>query len=108
MKRLNEAVEGHPDGVLIHIDVAPASSQVEVPASFNVWRGSIEVKLTEKADRGRANRQLIQELAKAFEVSQKDIEIMRGHKSQRKVVLIRGADVESIIAILKRSLGDGA
>lgn len=105
MKTLDDAVERHPDGAVLHIDVLPGSPELVIPAGFNAWRGSIEIRLTERADQGRANRQLLQELARAFGLSQGDVEIMSGHRSHRKVVLMRGIDAESVLAALRRSLG---
>lgn len=104
MKSLDDAVELHPDGVVLHIDVLSGSSELVIPAGFNAWIGSIEIRLTERADHGRANRQLLQELARAFGLSQSDVEIMSGHRSRRKVVLLRGSDAESVLAALRRSL----
>jgi|GEM_PF-2121164 len=105
VKSLDDAVERHPDGVILHIDVLPGSSELVIPAGFNAWRGSIEIRLTERADHGRANRQLLQELARAFGLSQGDVEIMSGHRSHRKVVLMRGIDAGSVLEALRRALG---
>lgn len=104
MKTLDDAIERHPDGVVLHIDVIPGSSELVVPAGFNAWRGSIEVRLTERADKGKANRQLLQEISRAFGLTQSDVEIVSGHRSQRKVVLMRGIDAESVLAALRRSI----
>lgn len=104
VKSLDDAVERHPDGVVLHIDVLPGSPALMIPAGFNAWRGSIEIRLTERADHGRANRQLIQEIARSFGISQGDVEILSGHRSHRKVVLMRGIDAESVLAALRRSL----
>ncbi|NPU87321.1 MAG: YggU family protein [Methanothrix sp.] len=104
VKTLDDAIERHPDGVVLHIDVIPGSSELVVPAGFNAWRGSIEVRLTERADKGKANRQLLQEISRAFGLTQGDVEIMSGHRSQRKVVLMRGIDAESVLAALRRSI----
>lgn len=104
MKTLDDAVERHPDGVILHIDVVPGSSELVIPAGFNAWRGSIEIRLTERADHGRANRQLLQEISRVFGLSQSDVEILSGHRSHRKVVMMRGIDAESVVAALRRSL----
>lgn len=104
MKSLDDVVERHPDGTVLHIDVLPGSSELLIPAGFNAWRGSIEIRLTERADHGRANRQLLHELARAFGLPQGDVEIMSGHRSHRKVVLLRGIDAEAVLAALRKSL----
>jgi len=67
---LCEAVKPHPLGCIISFDVVPGSSRLVVPSGFNLWRKSIEAHLTEEPSRGRANRQLTEELARTLGISE--------------------------------------
>jgi uncharacterized protein (TIGR00251 family) len=92
-----DAIEDHPDGVIIRFDVVPGASRVKVPSGFNPWRRSLEAKLTEKPTRGKANKQLISEVSSLLEVSRDCVQVISGQKSSRKVVLVRGIDVEKAV-----------
>lgn len=104
---VGDAVDTNPGGFVIRIEVSPGASSVAIPSGYNLWRRSIEVRLTERAERGRANRQLLEGLSDLFGVPVTDIEIKSGEKSSRKVLLIRGMDRGHAVAILESALSDG-
>jgi uncharacterized protein (TIGR00251 family) len=89
-----EALSHHPQGLTIRFDVVPGSSIVEVPSGFNPWRKSLEAKLTQEPQQGKANRQLIEEVAKVLGITEKNVEVLSGHKSSRKVLLVLGLDID--------------
>ncbi|MCK9440567.1 MAG: DUF167 family protein [Methanothrix sp.] len=98
-----EAVKSHPQGCTISFEVVPGSSRLAVPSGFNPWRRSIEAHLTEEPSRGRANRQLMAELAGALCISEHNIEVLSGHKSARKLLLVKGmAKDEAVFALEKK------
>jgi uncharacterized protein len=97
---LRDAIEHHPQGLTIRFDVAPGSSVVEVPSGFNPWRKSLEARLTEEPTRGKANRQLVQEVAKILGVPERNVEVLSGHKSSRKVLLVRGLEIDHAASCL--------
>ena len=96
---LHEAVEPHPLGCIIRFEVVPGSSQLRVPSGFNPWRRTLEARLKEEPTRGRANRELMAEIARSLSVSESDVEVLSGHKSQRKVLLVKCVTAEMVISI---------
>ncbi len=98
---MSDAIESHPLGCIIRFEVVPGSSRLAVPSGFNPWRRSLEARLTEEPTRGRANRQLRAELARALSIPESDIEVLSGHKNARKVLLVRGIEKNRAISILK-------
>ncbi len=98
------AVEHHPLGCIIRFEVVPGSSRLAVPSGFNPWRRSLEARLTEEATKGKANRQLVAELARVLSISESDIELMSGHKNARKVLLVKGEEMDKVVMILKSIL----
>jgi len=97
----NEALESHPQGLIIRFEVIPGSSKLSVPSGFNPWRNVLEAKLTEEPFKGKANKQLVDAVAKLFDLPANQVEVLCGHKSARKVVLVRGIAVEKALMLLK-------
>jgi uncharacterized protein len=98
------AVEPHPLGCIIRFEVVPGSSRLAVPSGFNPWRRSLEARLTEEASKGKANRQLVSELARVLSISESDIDLLSGHKNSRKVLLVKGVEKDKAISILRSIL----
>ena len=94
-----EAFEPHPLGCIIRFEVVPGSSRLLVPSGFNPWRRTLEARLKEEPTRGRANRELKAEVARTLSVSESDVEVLSGHKSSRKVLLVKGVTAEMAISI---------
>ena len=66
------------------------SSELEVPSGFNPWRRTLEARLTEEPTKGKANRQLVEEVARILGIPERNVEVLSGHKSARKVLLVMG------------------
>jgi hypothetical protein len=98
-----EAIKPHPRGLTIRFEVAPGSSKLEVPSGFNPWRRTLEARLTEEPIKGKANRQLVAEVARILCIPERNVEVLSGHKSARKVLLVTGMDLEAAIFCLKGS-----
>lgn len=101
---LCEAVKPHPLGCIISFEVVPGSSRLAVPSGFNPWRRSIEAHLTEEPSRGRANRQLMEELARALGISELKVVVLSGHKSARKLLLVKGMEKDEAVSALKQKM----
>ncbi|TRZ68287.1 MAG: DUF167 domain-containing protein [Methanothrix sp.] len=98
--QIGEAVGKHPEGVTIRFEVVPGASKLSIPSGFNPWRQSLEAKLTEMPTRGKANAQLTRELASILKIPGDRVVVIGGQKSSRKTVLVKGADVENVMACL--------
>lgn len=98
--QIGEAVEKHPEGVTIRFEVVPGASKLSIPSGFNPWRRSLEARLTEKPTRGKANAQLTRELASLLNVPGDRVAVIGGQKSSRKTVLVKGVEVENVVACL--------
>lgn len=96
-----DAIKSHPKGLIIRFEVSPGGSELIVPSGFNYWRKAFEARLTEEPIGGRANRQLISALSKIFSIPERDVEMMSGQKSARKVLLIKGIDLNRALSLLK-------
>ncbi len=103
---LLEAIRPHPQGCTIRFEVAPGSSSLAVPSGFNPWRKALQARLTEQPSRGRANLQLVEEVARSLGIPKEDIELMSGHKSAVKVLLARGVEASQAISLLRPRIED--
>ena len=99
-----EAVKSHPLGCTISFEVVPGSSRLAVPSGYNPWRRSIEAHLTEEPSRGRANRQLIEELAGTLGISQARIAVLSGQKNARKLLLVKGMTMDEAVSMLMQKM----
>lgn len=78
----------NPTRILI-VKVVPGASQNEVVG----WEGDIlKVRIKAPPDRGKANAELIRFLAKHFDVSASQVEILSGFTSRLKRVKISGGN----------------
>jgi len=67
----------------LNVKVIPKSSINLVETELD---GSLKVKLTALPDKGKANQQLIEVLAKHYEISKSKIKILKGLASRNKIV----------------------
>ncbi len=82
-----EAFRKSPKPLRINVKVIPKSSRneiVEVQAD-GTWR----VKVAAVPEKGKANVELCEFLAKEFGVGRSSVEVVSGHTSQRKIVVVR-------------------
>jgi len=99
----------HPDGLLIDVRVQPKSSK---NAIVGVHGEALKIKLNAPPVDGKANKALVQLVAKALHCPKSAVEIISGQASRNKRLLIRitkDADFEfrreSFKAILKAQIG---
>ncbi len=85
------------DGTVLDIYVQPKAARNEL---VGMHQGSLKVRLTAPPVEGEANKECIKFLAKLLNVSKSDLEIIQGHKSRQKSILIRGISSEVLESIL--------
>jgi uncharacterized protein (TIGR00251 family) len=73
-------------GTTIKVKVVPNSKKFSV-GEKNPWDGAWKIKVAAKAQDGKANKELIEELEKILNAKAK---ILAGEKSQKKTVFIEG------------------
>jgi len=74
--------------LILKIKVAPRSSQAGIVGQYG---DALKVKLTSPPVEGKANKELVEMLAKEFGVPKKNIEIISGLSSRNKIVRLYGA-----------------
>ncbi len=71
----------------LKIKVEPRSSRAGIVGPYG---DALKVKLTSPPVEGKANKELIDVLAKGFGITKKDIEIIAGQSSKNKIVKLNG------------------
>ncbi len=80
------------DGIVFQLKISPNASKNEVIKSTE----GVKVKITAPPVDGKANKCLIEYLAKLFKVPKTSIEILRGETSKEKTLLIKVFDDDKI------------
>ncbi|MCE8422373.1 MAG: YggU family protein [Candidatus Methanoperedens sp.] len=98
---MEDAVKETGDGVILDLEISPGSKETSV-RGYNRWRRRIEIKLSERAQKGKANEQLISFLSELFDVHSRNVEIMTGMTNSKKTVKISGKKASDILTVLKK------
>lgn len=90
------------EGVILQIQVLPRSSKTGIVA---LQGDALKIKLTSPPVDGAANKTCRDYLAKLFGVGKRQVSIISGETSRNKRVLIAGAEIDDIVAVLRPLLG---
>jgi len=96
---MKDAVRQTKDGTIIEFEITPGAKETAVHG-YNPWRKRIEIRLSEKAEKGRANAELISFLSRLFKLNSINIQIITGLTSSKKSVRITGMNASDILRIL--------
>ncbi len=96
---MRNALKQVDDGVIIELNISPGAKKTAIHG-YNQWRKRIEIRLSEKPQKGKANAELIYFLSTLFDVQAMDIQIISGSTNSKKSVLIMHARIEDILRIL--------
>ena len=96
---MKDAIRQGREGVILELEVSPGAKETSVHG-YNQWRKRIEVRLSERAEKGRANDQLVMFFSDLFGVNSMNVLIIAGMTSSKKSVMILGTKAEDILKIL--------
>jgi len=72
--------------VTFTVRVHPGAKQTTIKSVMD--DGAIKINIAAAPEHGKANEMLIEFLAKAFDISRMNIEILSGHTSRQKIIRI--------------------
>jgi uncharacterized protein (TIGR00251 family) len=90
------------EGCVISVDVTPGAASTEI-TGVNRWRRSLKVKIAAEARDGAANEELARFLSELLDAPRREVAVVRGHRSTRKVVRVPG-DPESVASRLLEAI----
>ncbi len=80
------------NGILISFKISPNASKNEIIKSDE----GIKIKITAQPIDNKANKALVEYLSKQFKIPKTSLEIVKGHTSKEKTLLIKTTDTEKI------------
>ena len=85
----------------IHVRVKPKSARSKIlECREGVW----QVALTSPPENGKANRELVRLLAKAFHIAPSHIQIVSGEKSRNKTLSVPGLSDEELEVGMRKTV----
>lgn len=87
------------EGIIVKLRISPNASKNEIIRTEE----GVKVKITAQPVDGKANKCLIEFLAKNFKIQKSSIEILRGETSKEKTLLIKVFDDDKI-SLIKNTL----
>ena len=84
------------ESISFDIIVHPNRNKDEIDG-YNKWRNRFEISISEKAQDGKANKEIINFFSELFMIDSGDIKITKGKKSHLKTISIKTANKEEIL-----------
>jgi hypothetical protein len=87
------ALEPHPEGTILPVRAQPGSRRNELRGEQD---GMLKVCVTQSPEKGKANKAVIELIAKSLKLRKSQIELLSGETSHQKRFLIRGITPEEL------------
>ena len=91
-------MEPHSEGCVLELKAQPGSRKTELRG---LHQGALKVCVTEVAEKGKANKAILQFLRKMLQVRGSQLEIIAGETASQKRLLVRDCSPEELVARLK-------
>lgn len=92
----NETFKMTKEGLVIRLKIIPNSSKNDIIYEEN----NVKIKITAQPVENKANKALIEFLAKKLKIAKSNIKILKGELNKEKTLLIHGIDEEVFNKIL--------
>lgn len=86
-------LENHDQGVLLHLRVHPGAKKNEIAGEH---AGALKVNTCTAPEKGKANKSVIEILAKTLKLRKSQFEILSGETSSQKKILVREITLEEL------------
>ncbi len=87
------ALEAHPEGTILPVRAQPGARR---NCFAGVHNGKLKVAVTQVAEKGKANRAIIDVLAKELRLRKSQVELIAGETAAQKRFLIRAVSREQL------------
>jgi uncharacterized protein (TIGR00251 family) len=87
------ALETHSEGVILPVRAQPGSRKNELRGE---QEGMLKVCVTQAPEKGKANKAVIELLAKSLGLKKSQLQLLSGETSHQKKFLIRGVTVQEM------------
>jgi uncharacterized protein len=97
-------LQPHAEGTVLPIRAQPGARRNEIRGPQN---GALRVCVTQAAEKGKANKALVEVLAKLLGLKRSQIELISGETSHQKRFLVRGLAPDELKARIAQASGSG-
>lgn len=87
------ALESHPEGVVLPVRAQPGARQNAVRGE---QEGALKVAVTQVAEKGKANKVVVEQLARTLNLRRSQFDLLSGETSHHKRFLVRGIALEDL------------
>jgi uncharacterized protein len=94
-------LEPHADGTILPIKAQPGARRNELR---DVQDGALKVSVTQAPEKGKANKAVVELLAKKLGLKKSQIELMAGETSREKRFLVRGIDAKTLASRIQAAM----
>ena len=95
------ALEAHPQGVILPIRAQPGARSAGIRGE---QAGALKVCVTQVAEKGKANKAILEVLSKQLNLRKSQIELISGATDRQKRYLIRDVTPSSLAAEIEKQL----
>jgi uncharacterized protein (TIGR00251 family) len=88
----------HPEGATIAIRAQPKAKKNAILGEHGC---ALKIAVTAPPEDGRANEAILDFLRRRYHFQRTQLELLGGHTSRNKVVLVRGVTQEQLIALIE-------
>jgi uncharacterized protein (TIGR00251 family) len=94
----------HPEGIVLPVRAQPGAAKNGIRGEQN---GMLKVSVTQVAEKGKANKAIVEVLAKGLGLKKSQVELVAGELSPQKRFLIRGVSREELAARINAAILQG-
>lgn len=91
-------LEERKEGVAFGVKAQPGAKKNEIAGVFD---RSLKVKVTDVAEKGKANKAIISLLSKKLGIAKSLLEIVAGDTNSRKKILVRDMNSDTLIKLIQ-------
>lgn len=90
-------------GIVIAMEVTAGAKTSAFPAGYNEWRKLIGCRVTAQAVEGKANKAVMELVARSLDVPVSSVSILSGSTASQKRVLVTGIAKNDLIRLLSET-----
>lgn len=97
------AIEAHAEGAILPVRAQPGARRNEIRGEYE---GMLKVCVTQVAEKGKANKAIIEVLAKQLDLRKSQIALLTGETAAQKRFLVREVSAAALSQCVQRLLAD--
>ncbi len=92
-------LSAHPEGVVLLVRAQPGARE---NAIRGVQNGALKVAVTQVAEKGKANKAIVELLCRSLALKRSQVELLAGDTAAQKRFLVRGVSLQELGARIGR------